>query len=67
MSYFVSWIKEGRVRRFAYPHASIETALGFACEVLKMECSDVWISDETGEMVVDRLVVAEYADETDEP
>jgi len=46
MPYYVSWIKDGRTRRFAYPHANLDTAIGFASEVLHRECSDVWISDE---------------------
>ncbi len=66
MPYFVSWIKDGRVRRFAYPHADLETALGFASEVLQMDCSDVWISDETGQRIADRRRVAQYAEEEEE-
>jgi len=66
MPYFVSWIKDGRVRRFAYPHADLATALGFASEVLQMDCSDVWISDETGQRIADRRSVAQYAEEEEE-
>jgi hypothetical protein len=66
MPYFVSWLKEGRTRRFAYPHTDLETALGFAAEVLQMECSDVWVSDENGQLIADRRVVARYVEETEE-
>jgi hypothetical protein len=36
MPYFVSSTNEGRVRRFAYPHVSLETALAVANEFLQM-------------------------------
>jgi hypothetical protein len=49
MPYFVSWHKDGRVRPFAYPHTNLETAMGFANEVLKTESTDVWICDEKGD------------------
>jgi|GEM_PF-2410177 len=65
MPYFVSWEKDGRIRRFAYPHTDIETALACAYEFLELQCNDVWISDENGHKVADRHAVAEYAD--DEP
>jgi hypothetical protein len=63
MPYFVSWIKDGRVRRFAYPHTDLETALAFASEVFEMDCSDVWISDENRQKVADQRAVAQYAEE----
>jgi len=44
----------------------LETAIGFACEILRIELSDVWITDETGQLVADRSVIAEYAEETDD-
>jgi len=69
MPYFVSWVKEGRVRRFAYPHTDLKTALGFAGEVLRQEldCSDVWVSDENGEQIADQRAVADYVEtEADE-
>jgi hypothetical protein len=66
MPYFVSWIKDGRVRRFAYPHANLETALALASEVLRMDCGDVWVSDETGRQIADRHRVAQYAEEEEE-
>ncbi len=68
MPYYVSWVKEGRVRRFAYPHTDLETALGFAGEVIRMEleCSDVWISDQDGHKVADQRAVARYVEETED-
>ncbi len=66
MPYFVAWIRDGRVRRFAYPHVDLETALAFASEVLDMDCSDVWISDENGKKVADRRAVAQYAEEAED-
>ncbi len=68
MPYYVSWVKEGRVRRFAYPHTDLKTALGFAGEVIRTEldCSDVWVSDETGHKVADKDAVAEYAEAEEE-
>jgi len=66
MPYFVSWVKDGRVRRFAYPHANLETALSFASEVLEMDCTDVWVSDENGHKIADRRAVAQYAEEADD-
>jgi hypothetical protein len=65
MSFFVSCIRNGRVHRFAYPHANLDTALGFACEILQLEQCDVWVRDEKGETIADRNDVAEYADEID--
>jgi hypothetical protein len=67
MPYFVSWVKEGRVRRFAYPHTDLKTALGFAYEVLVQEigCSDVWVSDENGEKVADQREVAQFEPATE--
>lgn len=66
MSYYVSCVRSGKVHRFAYPHVSLDTAIGFACEILRIECGDVWISDETGQRIADKNLVAEYADEFDE-
>jgi len=66
MPYYVSWIKDGRTRRFAYPHANLDTAIGFASEVLHRECSDVWISDENGHLVADQKAVAQYVEEAED-
>ncbi len=63
MPYFVSWKKDEHVRRFAYPHVDLKTALAFACEVLDMEDSEVWVSDETGQKVADRAAIMQYAEE----
>jgi hypothetical protein len=65
MPYHVSWVKDGRVRRFAYPHTDLKTAIGFAAEVLRqeLECSDVWVSDENGHKIADQKAVAEYVKE----
>jgi hypothetical protein len=70
MPYFVSWAKEGRTRKFLYPHVSLETAMALASEVLLTDGGDVWVSDEKGQKIADRQAVAQYADtdadETDE-
>jgi len=64
--YYVSWIKDGKRRRFAYPHANLETALGFANEMILMDATDVWVNDESGELVADReAVLAAYDAETE--
>lgn len=65
MSFFVSCIRSGRVHRFAYPHTNLDTALGFAYEILRKEHCDVWVSNEKGEKIVDQREVIEYADEID--
>jgi hypothetical protein len=62
MRYFVSWIREGKTSRFAHPHVDVDSALEFACEAFKIECSDVWVTDEHGQKVADRVAVAKYAD-----
>jgi hypothetical protein len=62
MPYFVCWIREGKTSRFAHPHGDIDSALEFACEAFKIECSDVWVTDEHGQKVADRVAVAKYAD-----
>jgi hypothetical protein len=63
MSYFVSSLKDGKVRKFAYPHVSLQTALALAAEVLLTENSDdVWVSDETGQKVAERSAILDYAD-----
>jgi hypothetical protein len=66
MPYFVSRRKDGQVRRFAYPHVSLETALALANEVLQTECADVWVSDETGEIIADREAVAQHAEDMED-
>jgi hypothetical protein len=65
MSFFVSCVRNGRVHRFAYPHTNLDTALGFACEILKIEGCDVWVSDEKGEKIADQHDVTQYAEEID--
>jgi hypothetical protein len=67
MSYFVNWIRDGRVTRFAHPHPDLDSALDFACEAFKIECSDVWVNDENGQKVADRRSVAQHADKTGKP
>ena len=62
MAYFVSWIRDGRISRFAHPHSGLSAALDFACEAFRIECSDVWITDDNGQKVADRKIVAEHAD-----
>lgn len=62
MSYFVSWMKDGHVRKFAYPHVSLETALALAHEVLQTDGGDVWVSDEKGQKVADREAIMDHAD-----
>jgi hypothetical protein len=44
MTYFVSWIRDGKIVRFAHPHQQMDSALAFACEAFKVECSDVWVT-----------------------
>jgi hypothetical protein len=66
MPYFVSWMKDGRTRRFAYPHVDLETALGFAAEILQIDCGDVWVSDESGHLIADRGIVTQYVEETED-
>jgi hypothetical protein len=65
--YFVNWIRDGQTSRFAYAHPTLDSALEFACEAFKIECSDVWVIDENGQKVADRRAVAEYADKTGKP
>jgi hypothetical protein len=67
MPYFVSRIREGRTSRFAHPHSDINSALEYACEAFRMECSDVWVTDESGQKVADRVAVAQYADKAGKP
>jgi hypothetical protein len=67
VQYFVNWIRDGRIQRFAHPHTTLESALKFACEAFRMECTDVWIDDEDGQKVADRVTVAQYADKTGKP
>jgi hypothetical protein len=67
MPYFVSWIRDGKVTRFGYEHPKLDSALEFACEAFRMECSDVWITDENGQKVADRVKVAQYADKVGRP
>jgi len=66
MPYFVFWNKDGRIRRFAYPHARLETAMGFASEVLQMDCTDVWVCDEAGRQIADRQAVTHYFEEVEQ-
>jgi len=62
--YYVSWIKDGKRRRFAYPHANLETAIGFANEMIHMDdCTEVQVNDEAGELVADRAAILEAYDE----
>ncbi len=67
MPYFVTWVRNGKTSRFAYTHSELDSALEFACEAFKMECSDVWVSDENGQKVADRVAVARFADRTGRP
>ncbi len=63
MPYFVSCIRDGKRRRFAYPHVDIKTAMAVASEVWLTEVSDVWISNEKGEVVVDKAAVLDALDD----
>jgi hypothetical protein len=67
MPYYVNWIRDGRISRFAYPHLDLKSALEFACTAFTIECSDVWVIDENGRKVADRQSVAQYADKTGRP
>lgn len=67
MPYFVSWIRDGTTSRFAHPHLDVNSALEFACTAFQIECSDVWVTDENGQKIADRVAVAKYADETGKP
>lgn len=67
MPYYVNWIRDGRINRFAYAHATLEAALNFACTAFRIECSDVWVIDENGQKVADRRMVAQHADKTGQP
>jgi hypothetical protein len=67
MPYFVCWIREEKTSRFAYPHPDVNSALDFACEAFKIQCSDVWVIDENGQQVADRVAVAKYADKHGKP
>jgi hypothetical protein len=67
MPYFVSWIRDGKLTRFAHPHSDLRSALDFACEAFKIECSDVWVCDVNGQKVADRLAVAQHADQNGKP
>jgi hypothetical protein len=67
MLYFVNWIRDGRVSRFAHPHPHLDSALDFACEAFRIECSDVWVNDENGQKVADRTAIAQYADKAGKP
>jgi hypothetical protein len=67
MSYFVSWVRDGKTTRFAHPHNELESALEFACEAFKIDCGDVWVSDDNGQKVADRVAVARFADRTGRP
>jgi hypothetical protein len=67
MLYFVNWTRGGQVSRFAHPHPNLDSALEFACEAFRIECSDVWIIDENGQKVADRVATAQYADNTGKP
>jgi hypothetical protein len=67
MTYFVTWIRNGETSRFAHSHGELESALEFACEAFKIDCSDVWVSDANGLKVADRVAVARFADRTGRP
>jgi hypothetical protein len=67
MPYFVSWIRDGKTDRFAHPHSNLDSAYEFACAAFAMDCTDVWITDEIGQKVADRVMVAQYADKHGKP
>lgn len=67
MPYFVSWIRDGQISRFAHPHPNLNSALDFACEAFQIECTDVWVTDAQGQKVADRVAVAKHADKTGRP
>jgi hypothetical protein len=67
MPYFVSWIRDGQISRFAHPHPNLDSAFDFACAAFTMECTDVWITDENNQKVADRVKVAKYADQHGKP
>jgi hypothetical protein len=62
MSYFVSWIRDRRTSKFVLEHDTLDSALEFACQAFRIECTDVWITDHHGQKVADRVAVAQYAD-----
>ena len=64
MPYFVTWIRDGQIGRFAYAPSDLDAALDFACTAFRMECSDVWVIDEQGQKVADRRAVGPHADRT---
>lgn len=67
MPYFVNWVRDGQTQRFAYPHPELDSALDFASGAFVGECSDVWVVDERGQMVADRVTIAKYADKVGKP
>ncbi len=62
MSYFVSWMKDGKVRKFAYPHVALETALALAHEVLQTDGGEVWITDEKDQKVAGLEDIMDHAE-----
>jgi hypothetical protein len=62
MPYFVSWMKDGKVRKFAYPHVALETAMALANEVLQTDGGEVWVSDENGQKVAGQEAIMDHAD-----
>jgi hypothetical protein len=66
-AYYVAWKRDGQTQRFAHHHTDLNSALDFACEAFKIECSDVWITDDNGQRVADRVEIAKYADRTGKP
>jgi hypothetical protein len=65
MPYFVSWIKDGRVRKFLYPHVGLDTAMALASEVLLTDGGEVRVIDGNGQEIADCHAVAQYAAEAD--
>lgn len=67
MSYFVSWIRDNKTSRFAFAHPTLDAALDFACEGLRIECSDIWINDENGKKISDLAAIKNHADKQPRP
>ena len=56
----MNWIVNGQTTRFAHLHPDLSSALEFACEGFAIGCSDVWVVDENGQRVADRVSVAQH-------
>lgn len=67
MSYFVNWIRDGKISRLAFAHPTLVAALDLACEGLKIECSDIWINDENGKKIADHAAVKKHANKQSGP